>query len=382
MNPFSAFTFIRKNKARCAVIILMMSMTMVSCFAELFADNSRYAFEVSECVEMDRVICVKPKSGSRQVLDSYEGFADHAEDHAPSCAKTVLYADFFGISFKDALDMDLGTTCYSFYSSEDMDLYRERLELPKHTIGRGEMIITRLLADTWGVKEGDVVCYEMNKWEFAGVFEPTKIVKIIDDEPGYRAYRVSLEDEPSRNPCVLMIADKIPGSEAEQRALASEMNKAAGELGLQYPLLQFSTSTSTAETTAEMLSVMYLILYSVIVLFGIVLAITINATFVALYDKRRYEFAIYRALGMSTGKIFRKFLAEILTMNGLGILFGAVVTVAGVIILDMNFRRNGIRFFYPSYKTLLPAISCDLIVLVPVIFLNWLRVRKNDVTQY
>ena len=85
---------------------------------------------------------------------------------------------------------------------------------------------------------------------------------------------------------------------------------------------------------------------------------------------------------MSTGKIFRKFLAEILTLNGLGILFGAVVTVAGVIILDMNFRRNGIRFFYPSYKTLLPAISCDLIVLVPVIFLNWLRVRKNDVTQY
>ena len=51
---------------------------------------------------------------------------------------------------------------------------------------------------------------------------------------------------------------------------------------------------------------MYYIFAVVVILVAIVLLVTINAVFTAAYDKRKHEFAIYKALGFTNGQIFRK----------------------------------------------------------------------------
>ena len=127
---------------------------------------------------------------------------------------------------------------------------------------------------------------------------------------------------------------------------------------------------------------MYPVIYSVVALYGVVLAITINATFVANFDKRKYEFAIYRALGISNLKIFWKVLSEVLVLDVIGLLFGSAVSAVVMFVIDASMRSRGIVFAHFSINGVLAVLICNTIVVVPVLFLNWLRVRKVDVTMY
>ena len=94
---------------------------------------------------------------------------------------------------------------------------------------------------------------------------------------------------------------------------------------------------------------------------SVVLAITINATFVANFDKRKYEFAIYRALGISNLKIFWKVLSEVLVLDVIGLLFGSAVSAVVMFVIDASMRSRGIVFAHFSINGVLAVLICNTI---------------------
>ena len=142
------------------------------------------------------------------------------------------------------------------------------------------------------------------------------------------------------------------------------------------------TNEYLKQDVKEQISFLIYIFSAVILIVAVVFAVTVNATFAAMYDKRKYEFSIYKALGFSKGRIFRKVLGELLAMDGLGLLAGGVVCFVAVKVLNEILWEQGQHFIRPSIMGILGTIVCNVAIIVPVLMSNMRRVKKYDVTVY
>ena len=124
------------------------------------------------------------------------------------------------------------------------------------------------------------------------------------------------------------------------------------------------------------------ILFAIAFIIGLVLAVTVNAAFSAAYEKRKYEFSIYKAIGFSKSQIFGKVAGEVLLLDLIGLITGGLICLLVILTVNYILGPQGIYFFKVSVTGILSTIGCNLMVVVPTILLNLKRVRKYDVTVY
>ena len=137
----------------------------------------------------------------------------------------------------------------------------------------------------------------------------------------------------------------------------------------------------TAQEVEEQMGFMYYIFAAVIVLVAIVLLVTINAAFTAAYDKRKHEFAIYKALGFTGGQIFRKVASEVLVMNFLAMVLGAILNAGVILALNQWLWAEGQCFWRISPMAIWGTLAAEVAVITTIILLNWRKVRKCEVTE-
>lgn len=363
IKPFSALSYILHNRARVLVLILMMSFITVSFIGGMYVDNTGEIFRVS-FPESDRYMIMMPKGASYDAIEEYRQAQEDLPNMLPPEAQEILYVNVNYGSFESLMSFTCQTEGIFFQSVEDFELFKERTGLVPEEIhlNNCEIVMTEQMAKNRDLSVGDPI----NK---------DSIIKLAAtyDAPGMRFYGVA---EVPTGETLVLSSDGVCDEK-----LHEDLRRVANELKTKYPHVYFSTTSIYLDDVEEDMVFFYYIFAAILAVVAIVLLVTINAAFTAAYDKRKHEFAIYKALGFSGFQIFRKIASEVLIMNLFALLLGAVLNAGIILVLNECLWSSGQRFWRVSSMAVVGTVAMELLVNVTIILLNWKKVRKCEVTE-
>ncbi len=161
-----------------------------------------------------------------------------------------------------------------------------------------------------------------------------------------------------------------------------EFLKYTNELAADYDI-----SIYNAETYAERIdgqtSNLNCIYRFVLILMAIILAITINAAFVGMYQNRTFEFSVYRGIGYSKKRIVCKIMSELLWLDGIGLAAGGILFFSGLYLFNnlcLYPVGKYLRYFHSI--ALFGLILCNIIVLIPLFITRCRQLVKADICEY
>ncbi len=379
MSPFAPISYIRRNRARSAVLALMLGFTAVCFLAGMYIEHQQAVFELSYDKPSDYLL-VYSNSNSMEIVNELSDFGEVCEDYAPDKADTVIGVNNLYFSYNTIMGYDNSTGSIMFRKEEDFEEFnRVMTDVPDEVVLRdGEIMLSQTLADNWGVKEGDVLEYS-DDWDKAYFADPVT-VKTIVDIPGMVLYGVSSEVNGDTVMFLRSEPDTVSGY--DRQTVNDVLEDAGAKISADYPHIQIQTNYSWLNEIKDQLSMFKYILFAIAFIIGLVLAVTVNAAFSAAYEKRKYEFSIYKAIGFSKSQIFGKVAGEVLLLDLIGLITGGLICLLVILTVNYILGPQGIYFFKVSVTGILSTIGCNLMVVVPTILLNLKRVRKYDVTVY
>ncbi len=379
MSPFAPVSYIRRNRARSAVLALMLGFTAVCFLAGMYIEHQQAVFELSYDKPSDYLL-VYSNSNSMEIVNELSDFGEVCEDYAPDKADTVIGVNNLYFSYNTIMGYDNSTGSIMFRKEEDFEEFnRVMTDVPDEVVLRdGEIMLSQTLADNWGVKEGDVLEYSED-WDKAYFADPVT-VKTIVDIPGMVLYGVSSEVNGDTVMFLRSEPDTVSGY--DRQTVNDVLEDAGAKISADYPHIQIQTNYSWLNEIKDQLSMFKYILFAIAFIIGLVLAVTVNAAFSAAYEKRKYEFSIYKAIGFSKSQIFGKVAGEVLLLDLIGLITGGLICLLVILTVNYILGPQGIYFFKVSVTGILSTIGCNLMVVVPTILLNLKRVRKYDVTVY
>jgi ABC-type antimicrobial peptide transport system permease subunit len=364
MRPFSAFTYIKNNKWRSAVLVLMMSFITVCFIGGMYADNPGETFRVA-LEGPSKYLLIEQRGNSNDSFSQFDKLKEELPSMLPSEAQTVLNINHGYCDYDCIMMFNCTTDNLVFGNEEDFELFKQRTGLvPQDVVLHDRQIaLSEQLANNRGLKLGDPV-------------KEGSSVKVgaIMDVPGMQAVQIT---DVSFFDSLLVISS----GEVDEEKLSNDLNSLAYEIMSKYPLINAVTNATNLDEINQQISFMNYIFGAIVVLVGIVLLITINAAFTAAYDKRKHEFAIYKAIGFTKGQIFRKVASEVLILNVAAMALGAVLNVGVILVLNQVFWSSGHHFYRPSKMALIGTLIAEVLVILSLILLNWRKVRKCEVTE-
>lgn len=374
MRPFSSMMYLLRNIKRSTAIMLVLSLVTVCFLAGMYINSPLY----TALIELERpnaYLMVKSKSGNNDLLDKYYEFVDHADDYKNSEIDTIINVYESGFEYTSSMTFNMQSTSIFFESNDDLQLYRTRTDAypEDFELKEGEAVVSEMLAKNWGVKVGDVLDEDFDNLWISGA--PLKIAHISKGE-GIFFYAV--DPNYSNNSTLMYLRSEGVSDEEASRAI----NELTSKIRNDHPEVSFIQREEYSREFKDSLSFMVFILYFIVALVSLVIAITINALFAAAYDKRKYEFSVYKALGFSNLKIFGKVAGEVLIINAAALVVGGICCSIALMMLQSVLEPKGMGFVRFSPEGMLAMIISDLLVVIPVILFNWKRVRKYDVTVF
>ena len=371
MNPFSSLTYILRDSRRSILATVVLSLVTICFLAGMYINNPEDVYRITHHGP-DRFCFVTPRSGNAEVLDNYDSFLQNVDSYKTDNIDTVIFAGQMSMSYTSIMSFENGTNSFVFASKEDFDLFNSRVHVIEEDVdlNEGEVIISRDLANNIGVKKGDKV--DKDHTNLFGLRD--SVIAEIIDEPGIFAYAVG---NTSMNPCTLFVKGENVADDAADKDIKAIIKK----VGDENPNLSANSLEGYLNEFHKEMGFMIYILYLIVAIVGVVLAVTINSLFSVIYDRRKYEFSIYKALGFSRGKIFSKIAGEVLTINTAALLIGSIICVIVILAVNYILAPKGNGFFCFSTQGLMATLVCDLMVVIPVILINWRRVKRYDVTE-
>lgn len=364
IRPFSPWRYILDNKLRAFVLILMMSFISVTFLTGMYVDNPPEIFRVSDD-PTDDYIYIYRKANSKEATAQRAQMLEELEEYLPANAQTIIPAYSQYMDFDSIMSFNCAIACFTFSSVEDFEIFKARTHMiPDDVVLHDqEMVMSEYLANNKGLKVGDIE-------EKSGF----RVARIMSSWEGVRSYAV---DESSIPGNYMVVASE----DVDEVLLDIELNETVEQLRKKYPLIEFSTQSKNQEEELQDFEFVYYIFGAASLLLDIVLLVMINAVFTAAYDKRKHEFAIYKAIGFTRGQIFRKIAGEVLIMNAIALLIGVAVN-AGVILVCNQLLWNQGQYFYRISKiALIATIISEVFFLFSIILLNWRKTRKYEVTE-
>ena len=364
IRPFSALAYIRSNMARSMVLLLMMSFITVCFIGGMYVDNPLETFRQSKS-ESTRYLLIDTKGNSYEAIEEYQKMQAELKEQLPANANTILYVNVRYVDFESIMLFNCQMEGFLFQSPADFEIFKQRTHLfPEDIVLHDrEMVMSEQLANNAGVKIGEPIKKD-SKFILASTF----------DGKGMRFCGVA-ENVGTR--CMLIVSNDGVCDEK----LSSDLERTAAELAVKYPHVMFETGRSYVEEVEEQMGFMYYIFAAVIVLVAVVLLVTINAAFTAAYDKRKHEFAIYKALGFTKWQIFRKVASEVLILNIGALILGAIMNIGVILVMNQIMWKDGYHFYGPSDAAVYGTLITEVVVIATIILLNWRKVRKCEVTE-
>lgn len=368
MSPFSPLYYIKQNKVRCILLMIMLMLSAVIYVGGLYVTAPVATFDLA-------------KESNEKVVRLYDySVVDYSESDFDKVIAEIekdesldyIYASTSEADFQwdTIMEFSCGSNQKTFGSVEDFKKHCELtgIEMDFSNLKRGSLVLTQMLADNLGLSIGDKID-ENYKNELVEVnFEGGLTVDLIIDQKGYGAYIIG-EESPKLS--LYLYGINISGYELKSKAMALEEK---------YNVIMGYLSTEEIDAQFESF---YFIYSFIVILVSVIIAITINTAFAGMFQKRNFEFAVYRAIGISKAKILIKLVCELLLIDGIALAAGAVITSLFLYLFNnMVLYPDGLFLEYFHPLALAGVIICNLLSLLPLILFRIRQIRRADICEY
>lgn len=364
MKPLSAMYYIKQNKMRCSLMIFILVLTYVVYIIGLYVTNIQSTFEYSK-QRLDKFAEIQP-AGTLADMDKFQQAKLRCMENdkllvIEQANNSVLYVSSAMGGLKNGYPM------YAFKSPEDFKSYCEYMDIKCDfdKLKDGSAVMSEMFAANRGIETGDEV--EAVDEE---VLYGNYTLDAVTDEMGYSFYTIGGED-----------------SNISYLVLPLEMDLEEFEMFLKELEKEYGVEAVNGETLKEViysqLSGINSIYFFIVIFMAIVMAATINAVFVGMYQKREPEFAVYQAIGIGRKRIRRKLIGEILVMDFIGLIIGGIVCFTGLYLLNtLYLMPRGKTLFYYNRISLLCMLVCNVVVVAPLIITRSRQMMRTDICKY
>ncbi len=365
MKPFSPLYFIKENKARCAVLIFMIFLSFAAYLAGLYVMNVITSFDDFGEELYDSTAFIYLKARDEAAFQGYRDVTDAVRQEQDVRLVDLGYYNYLNV--ESIMGFTVGYQSLTFLNKEDFKLFCEMKDISCEvdSLGSRSAVMSERMANSLGLKIGDVLTPE----KFNGVSEAFTL-EAITNQTTYAYYFLAEGAEPMNS----MILNTGMGKEEFASYLDS--------LEERYPVQMHGYEEDKAETdrTFSFLPKIYI---AVLVLLAIVMAVTVNAVFVGVYQSRTFEFAVYRAIGMGRRKITGKIVGELLWMEGIALIGGGVLFFLGLYLFNhLVMYPKGLYLDYFNNVALFGLILCNVIILVPLILTRCRQMHRVDICEF
>lgn len=359
MNPFSCFYFIRENKTRCFLLIFMIFLGYAVYLGGLYVTNVMDNWN-TPIEYRDKFVLIFPETEEERA--ELENFRKKAgEDNK---ARGLTFSSFNSFNWKTLMGFENGQFAFTFCSVEDFKAYCEFMDISCDfdSLKDGSMIMSERFAKNRGLAPGD--CIDM---EYGENIYGEYILDALTKEDGYTLYFID-QVLGAENAGMMVIGKEL--SAEELKAYVQEM----------YGNYQEST---LKEDVWEQFETFYTIYIFIVILVALIMAVTINAAFVGMYQRRTFEFAVYRAIGISKRRIIGKIAGELLCMDAVALTAGGIVFFLALYLFNnLVLYPSGLYLRYYDRTALAGLVICNVMVVVPMILTRCRKLLKADICEY
>lgn len=380
MKPFSAIFYLTKNRLRSVSLILMITATTLCYMGGIYVYSMEYHYNREIRPYRDYAMMYQ-NYGCTQ--NDWDFMVDRLQS-LPSVSSLIPVNSSPRIRYTNEISFRISQGVIVFTSTKDLttmnqitQLVPDSNDLPQD----GEIILSEGLAKNANIKVGDILTSGGTLFYFD---TPLK-VKYIYPSLDYSAYAV----DSTAIPYSLMILRKgdIEKTSEQDMHLAEKTSRQQFADDLETldhtNVVELTTYENQYADLQNQMPIYNLIFYSVVILVSIVLAITINATLIEAYGKRKSEFSIYLAIGIPRKKLVFKIIKEITLINLLGLTTGMLLNVIILFVINqLVFYPRGLGLPYFAWNAAIATVLCDLFAIMPSTLLRIRNIKQYDITKY
>lgn len=362
MKPFSPMYFVKENRTRCMLLMFMIFLSYAVYLGGLYITNPMDSWElpIEYCESVARVY----PTNFYENYEEYEKFWDEMEKNEKV---TVIEGGLSSnLTWKTVMGFETGGVTYAFQTPEDFRTYCEYMGIACDftDVKNGSMIMSERFAKNQGLELGDSIDKDYSDYVY-----DTYTLDALTQEAGYILYLI--DNEPYTSDNLLLLGNGISGEELYDIIydVRKTYNVSVQDMLEQQVRSQFDT---------------FSIIYGFIVIFlSLILAVTIHAAFVGMYQRRNLEFAVYRAIGISWKKIIGKIVGELLLMDLITLMVGGFIFFLGLYLVNhMVLYPAGLYLRYYHPMAVFGLLLCNVTVLAPLIVTRCRQMLRADICEY
>ncbi len=361
MKPFSAMYFVRENKTRCFLLMVMLFLGYVAYLGGLYVSNPRDNWELPISY-YDRFVQVNSVTGDAQ---DFELFLKEVEESGKAVA--VLLGTYNAFHWNTIMGFESGYATQTFCTVESFKTYCEYMGITVDfsSLKTGSMIMSERFAQNVGLKLGDKVDKDYSE----NIYREFTL-DALTKEDGYMQYFITDEED-------IAYSALLVGRNGTQ---GEELYRLAEQLKQNHEIYVHDNFGSDIDSQFETFNMIYMF---IIVLVAVIMAVTVNAAFIGMYQRRNFEFAVYRAIGISKKRIIGKIVKELICMDaaalgvGGGVFFLALYLFNNLVLYPVG---KYLRYFHPT--ALFGFVLCNLAVLLPLMVTRSRQMLKADICEY
>lgn len=361
MNPFSPLYFIRQNKLKCILLMFMLFLGYGAYLGGLYVSEPINTFALT-CEYHERCAVFSVRSYNNDTVEQIKNDVSQYEN-----VRLLQLGEYQSFSWKSIMGFTLSNSAFSFHSPDDLKAYCSFMGI-EYNFGElksGDMVMSDMFAKNRGLKIGDTVDNSFNQ-SITSEFT----LRATTDEDGYVQYFIT--DENALSPNFMLIGENGKSSE--------ELFDIAHKLRDKYDIEVLDSLRESAEESFKTFNTIYIF---IIILLSVILAVTINAAFVGMYQHRNFEFAVYRAIGFTRRQMIGKLVGELLCIDLIALAAGGAVFFLWLYLFNnLSLYPMGLRLNYYQPLALQGLLVCDLTVVIPLMITRCRQLLKADICEY
>lgn len=366
MKPLSPLYYIKENKIRSFIIILMLFFTTLPYLAGNYVDSVYYFWD-SYMDYSDRMAVVSGLSTDEDLREFQEFYNDLKADDSLIVMTRTPYGSV-GLSWISTLGFEMGSASFVFETPEDLKTAFEifGIDADLTDVEDGTVCISTALAAQYGLKKGDVIDSSVRE----GLLGSYRIAALLDDDSFIVFYvmRTDYEGDPAR---LNVLGRDLSGDELYQHIREIKGDRKA------------DISQSARDQIESQFAPFHLIFGVGIALLSLILSVIVNSVVTGQFIERRYEFGVFRAIGLSKKEIYKKVAMEILVMDYIAYLAGAGFSLVFTLIMnELVYIPKGQFLPYYSDAGLYAFLLSNALVMIPTILLKGRSMSRSDVTEF
>ncbi len=362
MKPFSPLYFIKENKARCILLMFMIFLSYAAYLGGLYVSNPMDNWQLAISY-YDDFAQIYPDSEDED-WSEFEALKDELKKNEK--VTVIDCGKYGGFVWESVMGFTIGTVSFAFQTPEDFLTYCEYMDIECdfESVKPGSIIMSELFANNLGFELGKKINSSNSDYIY-GEYTLDALTK----ENGYITYLIN--NEPSDSICSLVLGNGISGDEVYDIVYDARTRNNVDI----YDMIE-----EEVRPQFESFNIIYTF---IVILLSVILAVTINAAFVGMYQRRNFEFAVYRAIGISKRKITGKIIGEFLIIDLIALILGGIVFFLAIYLLNnLVLYPEGKYLRYINPIAVFGLLLCNVTVIVPLIITRCRQLLKADICDY